>query len=200
MSAEAGYDASQTEGYQQVDLGFDPTDGFHEYRFDYVPGHVYFYADSVLIGEVQGEAVPSAGGHLILQHWSNGNELWSGGPPAEDASLAFSYVKAYFNSSDERRQYDLDRQCEGALELGNGTRTCAIPDWDAKDADDGGLYFTRGGELPEETDGNDASTSDTDRDKEGDDEDEDSWARSPRPQAMMCAVSVLMAGTLALGL
>lgn len=33
-SMRAGYDANRTEGFKRVNLGFDPTDGFHEYRFD----------------------------------------------------------------------------------------------------------------------------------------------------------------------
>ncbi|PHH84970.1 hypothetical protein CDD83_1103 [Cordyceps sp. RAO-2017] len=100
-SMEAGYDASRTETFRRVNLSFDPTAGFHEYRFDYLPGRVVFYADSVKLAVMQGEEIPTNGGHLILQHWSNGDPMWSGGPPTQDALLLVSYVKAYFNSSQE---------------------------------------------------------------------------------------------------
>ncbi|GKU06697.1 unnamed protein product [Fusarium langsethiae] len=110
-SMEAGYDASKTGNFKRVNLDFDPTESFHEYRFDYVPGHVLFYADNKLLAQMKGSDMPSSGGHLILQHWSNGNPLWSGGPPTKDATVTVSYVKAYFNSSDDERQSYLRQQC-----------------------------------------------------------------------------------------
>ncbi|XEV05592.1 hypothetical protein FSHL1_010879 [Fusarium sambucinum] len=110
-SMEAGYDASKTGNFKRVNLDFDPTESFHEYRFDYVPGRVLFYADNKLLVQMEGGDMPSSGGHLILQHWSNGNPLWSGGPPNKDAIVTISYVKAYFNSSDNERQSYLQRQC-----------------------------------------------------------------------------------------
>ncbi|KAM0419604.1 hypothetical protein ACHAPD_003167 [Fusarium lateritium] len=110
-SMEAGYDASKTGNFKRVNLDFDPTENFHEYRFDYVPSHVLFYADNKLLAQMEGGDMPSSGGHLILQHWSNGNPLWSGGPPTKDAIVTVSYVKAYFNSSDHERQSCLQRQC-----------------------------------------------------------------------------------------
>lgn len=116
QSLEAGYDASKTGTYKRVHLDFDPTDTFHEYRFDYLPGQVLFYADSKLLAQMEGDDMPSAGGHLILQHWSNGNPLWSGGPPTEDAVVTVSYVKAYFNSSDNQRQSYLSQQCHESSE------------------------------------------------------------------------------------
>ncbi|KAM0190952.1 hypothetical protein ACHAPI_009176 [Fusarium lateritium] len=116
QSLEAGYDASKTGNYKRVHLDFDPTDTFHEYRFDYLPGQVVFYADSKPLAQMEGDDMPSAGGHLILQHWSNGNPLWSGGPPTEDAMVTVSYVKAYFNSSDNQRQSYLSQQCNESSE------------------------------------------------------------------------------------
>ncbi|KAF5976262.1 xyloglucan endo-transglycosylase [Fusarium coicis] len=110
-SLEAGYDASKTGSFKRVKLDFDPTDAFHEYRFDYLPGQVLFYADSKLLAHMKGADMPSSGGHLILQHWSNGNPLWSSGPPKEDATVTVNYVKAYFNSSNSERQSRLVRRC-----------------------------------------------------------------------------------------
>lgn len=110
-AAMAGYDAALTGNFIQAYLPFNPTDDFHEYRIDYTPGRVFFYADGMKLAEMDGPAVPSSAGHLILQHWSNGNALWSGGPPAEDATLTVRYVKAYFNSSLPQRQRDWENQC-----------------------------------------------------------------------------------------
>ncbi|PHH61060.1 hypothetical protein CDD81_828 [Ophiocordyceps australis] len=101
-SQEAGYDARKTGLFRRVMLGFDPTAGFHEYRFDYLADRVVFYADGNKLADMAGGDLPSSPGHLVLQHWSNGNPLWSGGPPREEALMTVSYVKAYFNSTASR--------------------------------------------------------------------------------------------------
>ena len=114
-SETAGYDASRTgtSNFRRKYLPFDPTTDYHEYRIDYVPGKVVFYADGAMLAEMDGPAVPasSSPGHLALRHWSNGNELWTGGPPSRDAVLLVRWVKAYFNSSSERRVEDWNRRC-----------------------------------------------------------------------------------------
>ncbi|EXA39043.1 hypothetical protein FOQG_03626 [Fusarium oxysporum f. sp. raphani 54005] len=131
-SLEAGYDASRTGSFKRVRLDFDPTDAFHEYRFDYLPGQVLFYADGKLLARMKGGDMPSSGGHLILQHWSNGNPLWSGGPPKEDATVTVSFVKAYFNSSNSERQSQLVQQCHKSSEETSG---CAVYDSDNDEID-----------------------------------------------------------------
>lgn len=138
-SMEAGYDASRTTTYKRVKLDFDPTAAFHEYRFDYLPGRVVFYADSVELAVMDGDEMPSASGHLILQHWSNGDPMWSGGPPEEDALLAVSYVKAYFNSSESKESWE-----KGCRQSG-GSAICNVPGVTAANASSGGQFFTDGG-------------------------------------------------------
>lgn len=61
---------------------------------------------------------------MILQHWSNGNPLWSGGPPPRDAVLTVSYVRAYFNSSTVARRSDWASRCRDSTAPG---ATCQIP-------------------------------------------------------------------------
>jgi len=123
-AAEKGYDAQQTGNFKKAYLPFNPMLDFHEYRIDFVPGHVFFYADGQLLAEMNGSAVPTSAGHLILQHWSNGNPLWSGGPPAQDAILAVNYVKAYFNTSTPQRLRDWQTRCTNP---GAPNAVCAIP-------------------------------------------------------------------------
>lgn len=123
-AAEAGNDASATPSFQTVNLPFNPTTGFHEYRIDFIPNRVVFYADGAQLANMSGDAVPTAAGHLIMSHWSNGNPLWSGGPPARDAAMAARYVKAYFNSSAEQRRADFERRCVDASAQG---AVCEIP-------------------------------------------------------------------------
>lgn len=140
-SKKAGYDAAKTGMYRKVNLTFDPTADFHEYRFDYTPRRVVFYADSTELAVMEGDEVPSVGGHLILQHWSNGNPLWSGGPPESDALLEISYVKAYFNTSDPLRLSNLVQKCHS--DAPEDREVCIVPDVKAADARTGGHYFSK---------------------------------------------------------
>lgn len=71
-------------------------EGYHDYRFDWMPDRVDFYIDGMPAHRYT-EDIPSSPGHLMLSHWSNGNSGWSAGPPLQDAVMTVSYVKAYFN-------------------------------------------------------------------------------------------------------
>lgn len=137
-AAAAGYDAANTTGLRRVDLPFDPTSDFHEYRFDFLPGTVFFYADGNLLSEMTGPSVPSTAGHLLLSHWSNGNAGWSQGPPKENAVTTISYVKAYFNSSLEQRQQDFTSRCKDPTASG---AVCPIPERNAT------FFFSNGDNM-----------------------------------------------------
>lgn len=106
-------------------LPFRPDHAFHEYRFDWLPDRVSFYADGTWLKDMTLD-LPDSPGHLVLNHWSNGDPLWSAGPPAPaDATMTVSYVKAYFNSSDAQRRKDYYLRCvapEGP------DAVCQIPD------------------------------------------------------------------------
>lgn len=137
-AAMAGYDAAKTGNFVKANLPFDPTGGFHEYRIDYLPGRVVFYADGHRLAEMDGPAVPTTAGLLILQHWSNGNRFWSGGPPAEDSALTVRYVKAYFNSSEPRRRRDWQARCRDPRVPG---AVCRIPDVTPADSSAADWFF-----------------------------------------------------------
>src|SRR5580692_10294863 len=87
QSVAQGYNAAGAGNYVIANLPFNPTTGFHEYRIDFVPGSVIFYADSEVLTTMHTPAVPTQAGHLILTQWSNGNPLWSAGPPPTDAIM-----------------------------------------------------------------------------------------------------------------
>lgn len=110
-SASQGFSQKGPNNFVVANLTFDPTAAFHEYRIDFVPGKVIFFADGETIATMSTSFVPSEAGHMILTHWSNGNELWSEGPPIEDATMTVAYVKAYFNSSQPERQRSHDSRC-----------------------------------------------------------------------------------------
>ncbi|RYP56679.1 hypothetical protein DL771_011713 [Monosporascus sp. 5C6A] len=126
-SSEAGSDASNTTDFKTVNLPFDPTADFHEYRFDYLEKEVIFYVDGKELARMTGSSVPTEPGHLLLSHWSNGNAGWSRGPPKTDAKTIVSYVKAYFNSSMDSRQADFVSRCTDPAAEGT---FCDIPEND----------------------------------------------------------------------
>lgn len=138
-AAKAGYDAQQTGNFIKTYLPFNPTADFHEYRIDFLPGTVLFYANGQLLGQMNGSAVPTSAGHLILQHWSNGNPLWSGGPPEQDAVLTVKYVKAYFNSSSPARIQDSARRCRQIAAPGS---VCTIPEITASNSTPEQFFFS----------------------------------------------------------
>ena len=121
---QAGFNAAGTGSFDIHQLPFDPSSGFHEYRFDWAPDSVSFYADGVLLRTMTKD-VPTHPGHVTLSHWSNGDPKWSAGPPAVDAILTVEYVKGYFNSSDPQRQADWQARCKDPKAV---NASCAVPE------------------------------------------------------------------------
>lgn len=120
VSAEMGYVGHDSADFDQHSLGFEPGSGYNEYRFDWFPDRVDFYANGKLLMSTR-QNVPDAPGSIHLIHWSNGDEGWSGGPPGEDAAMTVSYVKGYFNSSSAETTRESLRNCEDA------GRMCEVP-------------------------------------------------------------------------
>ena len=143
-AAESGFNAEGTPTFAKVNLPFDPTADFHEYRIDFLPGTVVFYADNEILAEMDSDAVPTHAGHLVMQQWSNGNPQWSGGPPTQDATTTVAYVKAYFNSSSPQRQSDWAHRCRDMNVPG---AVCAIPETTATNATPSDWFFTHQGNM-----------------------------------------------------
>ena len=126
QSVAQGYNAQGTGNYKVENLPFDPTKDFHEYRIDFTPRKVIFFADGEILAMMDTPAVPTSPGHMILIQWSNGDPKWSFGPPLEDATMLVSYVKAYFNSSDRSRQESHATRCK---DLATPGALCPIPEY-----------------------------------------------------------------------
>lgn len=124
QSESQGYNAAGTPDFKVYRLPFQPVEGFHEYRFDWSPDSVKFYADGKLLNTMT-KNIPKSPGHITLSHWSNGDPAWSAGPPESDAILTVQYLKGYFNSSDDARQSDWSHRCH---DTSAPKATCSIPD------------------------------------------------------------------------
>ncbi|ORZ21521.1 concanavalin A-like lectin/glucanase domain-containing protein [Absidia repens] len=74
-------------------LGFDPSSGFHEYRFDWYPDRAEFYIDGHL-AQTLTTNIPQTPGRFMFSHWSDGNPKFSHGPPANDASMEIKSIVA----------------------------------------------------------------------------------------------------------
>jgi beta-glucanase (GH16 family) len=117
-----GYDASGTPAYRVQHLDFRPDEKVHEYRFDWSPGSVVFYVDGQWQYEMT-DNIPVDPGRMFLNHWSNGDPLWSAGPPGADTAMTVTYVKAYFNTTNTERNDAYKKRCTNW----NATQVCEIP-------------------------------------------------------------------------
>ncbi|KAK6352872.1 hypothetical protein TWF696_004873 [Orbilia brochopaga] len=93
--------ADQPSKYYKVvpfDKMFDPTSGFHEYRFDWTKSGVRYYVN----GKTYSSAayIPQTAGQILVNNWSNGDPYWSAGPPGKDAILSIGSIDLYFNVTD----------------------------------------------------------------------------------------------------
>lgn len=126
VSQSAGGDASGTPAFRVIELPFESDLDVHEYRFDWSPEKVSFYADGKwLLDMTDKEYIPSAAGKIVVSQWSNGHDKWSGGPPEVDAKMLVTYVKAYFNSTDSAKT---DAHAERCKDINAPNAICQIPD------------------------------------------------------------------------
>lgn len=76
----------------------DLTSELHEYRLDWLPDRTDFYLDGVKQATLT-ENVPSTAGAWLWDNWSNGDPLWSAGPPSQDNILMISKIEMYYNTT-----------------------------------------------------------------------------------------------------
>jgi endo-1,3-1,4-beta-glycanase ExoK len=71
----------KSSGGHIVQLGFDASKAFHNYRFDWLPDKIIWYVDGKKVHETpKGAALPKQPGKLMLTLWSNSAQLndWMG--------------------------------------------------------------------------------------------------------------------------
>ncbi|KAK6511299.1 hypothetical protein TWF481_000220 [Arthrobotrys musiformis] len=81
------------------DGNFDPTKGYHEYRFDWLKSGVKYTVDGNAYGSYT-RFIPKTAGSILINNWSNGDPYWSAGPPTKDSTLSIRSVDLYFNTTD----------------------------------------------------------------------------------------------------
>lgn len=118
------YSGPNTPTFSPLPLDFRPDQAYHEYRIDWTPTSATWFIDSRQVFTTN-TYIPTHPMALHLNHWSNGNKLWTQGPPTTDAKVTYSYVKAYFNSSDPSRQKAYQGRCRDS---GAKSAVCTVPD------------------------------------------------------------------------
>ncbi|KAF3143435.1 hypothetical protein TWF703_010849 [Orbilia oligospora] len=78
---------------------FDPTKGYHEYRFDWLKTGVKYTVDGNSYGTYT-RFIPKSAGQILINNWSNGNRYWPAGPPLQNSILSIRSVDIYFNTTD----------------------------------------------------------------------------------------------------
>jgi len=128
-SVANGFNAAGTSTFKVQPLTIAPTDGYHELRYDWLKESITFYIDGQPLWTIENKnsVVPNLPGHLVLNHWSNGDPNWSGGPPNQKSTITISYVKAYFNSSNATVTQEYHSSCTSS------NQSCRIAeiDWNS---------------------------------------------------------------------
>lgn len=93
---DANGDGAKT--FTAIEPPADATSAEHEYRLDWTEGRVQWFIDGVQVFEAT-EDVPSTPGPWLWNNWSNGDDQWSVGPPAEDAVFRIKKIEMYYNTA-----------------------------------------------------------------------------------------------------
>ncbi|KAJ3337056.1 hypothetical protein HDU93_001679, partial [Gonapodya sp. JEL0774] len=113
-----------TKSQQQVDVGSDPSGGWHEYRIDWFPGRTDYLVDgNFLTSLLPPTTFNATGGSLVLSHYASGSALL-GTPPTVDATMYVLNVRAFFNSSDRTKNAAYQARC--AASLNNVRSVCDV--------------------------------------------------------------------------
>jgi hypothetical protein len=78
-----------------IDLAFNPSKGFHRYGFLWQAGKMDYTVDGQVAHSVtDSNLTTTAKGFIMMNSWT-GNASWGGGPPTQDATTVYDWVKFY---------------------------------------------------------------------------------------------------------
>ncbi len=73
-------------------LSFDPSQDFHEYRFDWYPDSVSYYIDGVHRRTLI-DSIPNDSCAIMFNYWSNNNQYWGGDMPDTTTHMWVDYMR-----------------------------------------------------------------------------------------------------------
>ncbi len=78
-----------------VDLGFDASQGFHEYAFKWSPNGIFWFIDGHLVHSVTEGALPSVGGKIMLNLWAADATAsdWAGTYSGNPVNAQFDWIR-----------------------------------------------------------------------------------------------------------
>lgn len=79
-----------TNDHYTVNVGFDPSNDFHEYGFDWNNTGIEFFVDGHQVAQSVNN-IPSGSGTYILNAWSNSNS-WAAGPAPTESEMQIKEV------------------------------------------------------------------------------------------------------------
>ncbi|KXS22436.1 glycoside hydrolase family 16 protein [Gonapodya prolifera JEL478] len=114
-----------TKSSQSLDVGGDPSAGWHEYRIDWLPTRTDILVDGRLLTSLTPPTTfnSSGGSVFALSHFGPGSTV-SGTPPTIDATFSVLSVRLFFNSSDKARNDAYVSRCNSATNAGKDRRVC----------------------------------------------------------------------------
>lgn len=73
------YYTNDGEGHEYLyDLGFDASEDFHTYAFNWTSDAIYWYVDGELVYEMHENDIPQMKAQIIMDAWAGGDENWVG--------------------------------------------------------------------------------------------------------------------------
>ncbi|MEL6522659.1 MAG: family 16 glycosylhydrolase [Pseudomonadota bacterium] len=78
-----------------VDLGFDAAESFNDYRFDWAPDSITWYANGQLLRRVEQSDIgwPTAAGQIFMSIWTGSSKFTGIADPEVTASAAYQMVR-----------------------------------------------------------------------------------------------------------
>ena len=77
-------------------LPFNPSSDFHRYGFLWTPTQVIYTVDGVAVYTFNSGVPASAPGYIMANAWT-GAPTWGGGPPSQNATSVYDWIKYYPN-------------------------------------------------------------------------------------------------------
>ncbi|KAI9286448.1 concanavalin A-like lectin/glucanase domain-containing protein [Umbelopsis sp. AD052] len=94
-------------------LNYTPSEEYHEYRFDWIPGLAIFYVDGKEANRLYTN-IPTVPGRILVNHWTDGNANFSQGPPKQNAFMEVQNITLFFNVSTSTNSSANNMACQSS--------------------------------------------------------------------------------------